>query len=994
MTFYSWQSASGGDFNTASNWHNGPETDIPGAGDDVFINVVGTITTAGQSVNSLQLGSNSTMTGGLSATTINGGGTLDGGIYNATTVSQMVFAGGKLTADTVDGGDLTGGKVRAGTLKNFNIDGAEVKADEIANAGGKIVGGSLDISALVLQDSSSLLTTGGSVTADTFELVGTGPGLNGMDVAAGTVTVVGAATFVGSQAFLNVGKDTISFSGVTGGRLNLQGGFTLTALTGGSPNSLTTWTGGMTTVAGAVLVDMVNAHVQNSGLVVDGGTMRSTGTMTLGQTAQGDLNVLDSGKASVNTLVAGDGAGASGDIVVTGDGSTLTVKKSITVGEKGVGSLNANNGGNVDAGEVVVAGEGAPTGGNKDDTTGFHTQHISSISVGTGSDMTFDALTLGEAGYAQASVIGILTVTGDSTVAEEEDSEGRAFVNGGSWETEGSLTVGSAGKARVDVGANGVLLADGDLTLGEEKGGSGQIVLGDGTAGDGPGKLTVGGDLTIGGGGTGTLLSDLSTVVLGGGKITLGEEKGSKGTLTLHGGSLTTRGEIVVGEAGTGTVIFNQGARLEAATGNHAADLTLGEKFGGTGTATFDGKGTVATVADIEDGVLGKGSLKITNGAKLTAASADLATQVNTNANGVTIDTAGTFIVNGDLSVGEQGFGTLSIKGSGQAVVSGEVAVAEDEGSIGSATISGAVTRNGKTTASGLAYGTLSVGEGGSGTLTISKGAEVAQIKGGEGAVEIGAEKGATGKLTLMDKGSSLAGESLSVGGTEEKAGGKGSLSVSGEAEATFNAATIWKSGSVALNGGTLHLTGAVEGNGAIMIGKAGTLILDGEDKSVGIGFAAGSTGATLALADADLLHATVKGFAEGDSIAIGGLDAQAAIKVAAKGANTVVTILDHGKQEGSLTLAGHYGKADLDLSAAGVLTTTGAKSVAEADPQAALSETVKHVNPDADGADNASHFFRHASDHASETGMTASHDALVIDLMHEANLSDTEFLF
>jgi len=1007
--------------------------------------------------------------GALTAVTMNAG-TLAGGEVDAGTLSNFNITGADVTADSIGGFgggisdgslgvdalvltqnidlEITGGTVTVTTLDISGTDGTDevdiggsgtmtvTGSASIASDWGSITvhaGGTLDfqrgftLTADGIDFEGSLVASGGTVTAEgpvIVDMADSHDNGSGLLVEGGTMTFTDAVTIGQTQE----GDLDIS----DGGKVSVK-----------------------TLVAGE--------HEDSSGDIDVRGkdsTLTATGTVTLGARGGGSLSMEESGAAHFHALVIGTESDGDGSVSMYA-GTALTVTKTITIGEKGMGSVGVYGGAKFNGGDVIVAGKGAPVDesgdGPKDPDTGFHTEISGSMSVETGSKMTIDALTLGEVGYAEAlidggtltvkgeSIIakeetsegqilvndgtwdarsgltvasagkarvdvetgGTLTVTGDGTLADEQGSDGQAFVDGGDWEEHGDLTVGSAGKARVAVGDGGVLAVDGDLTLGEAEGGSGQIALGDGSAGEGPGELTIGGDLTIGGSGSGTLVSDLSTLRMNGATITLGEQKASKGTLILHGGALAFGGKIVVGDAGKGTLIFNQSATLDAAPGNHMADLTLGEQVGATGTVVFDGKDTTATIGSLEDGALGKGSLKITGGATLTAVSADLATRVITNANGVTVDSSSTFIVTTDLSVGEKGVGTLSVKGAGQATVSGGVTIGEKAGSIGSATISGAVTdpKTHETTSSGLAYGTLTVGEAGSGTLNIDKQAVVVQNKGGDGSVEIAADKGSIGKATVTDKGSSLTGDSLAVGGTEEKAGGKGSLSVSSDAQATFNTVTIWKSGGLTLNGGTLHVTSDIVGNGAITIGKAGTLILNGEDKTVGISFAASSKGAELDLASADLLHAAVKGFAQGDSIAIDGLDNQAAISVATKGANTVVTITDHGKDAGSLTFAGHYAKGTMHLSASGVLTTTAkqassAKADATGDPSdgASGSDRLHHATgsevldaspygemPDGEAETGHGHLF------PGKNGGDLRHDSdsgLVADMMHFATLA------
>lgn len=796
MATYSWVKDGGGNWSDPGSWHYPDDDDhsIPGASDEAIIDVEGTIVTNGQSIDLLTLNSKNTiLTGGLTAEEVDGPGTLNGGDYNIKIGGGITFAGGTLTGGTlyagseisggtadlnglravkVSGGSVTaddvsrstlsGGTVHTTKLTDSEVSGADVTADHLdGNIG--VSGGNLRTVALVLEDDATLVTRGGTVTADTLKMTDGDSGLLELAVFAGKVTISGAASFTGSRGLMQVGHDDSSSSdNLTGGTLNLKNGFELIALDGGSGNALQTLAGATTAIDGAVLVDMSNGLSGNTGLLANGGTMDLTGTVTLGKTAEGNIQVLDGGTAHVDTVVAGVQAGSSGFIIVGGkfsqlsatgavtlgvegygflrlnDGAatlrtlvlgadtggtggvsvqdgTVEVTNTIVVGGKGNGSVSAILGGHFLAGDVVVAGSGSPTGGPRDVATGFHTQVSGHLTVSNGSEMRIDALTLGYAGYAQASVAdGTLSVDHATILARRKGSEAQVSIaGGGDWQAHGDMTVGAAGKARITIDG-GTLHAGKDLTLGASRGSSGEIDLAPGNKTE-HANLILGGDLTVGAGGAGFFDLDHSSVTMKHSAIMVGETAGSKGTLKLH---------------------------------------------------------------------------------------------------------------------------SISV----------------------------------------------------------------------------------------------LTGDSLAIGGTEHSAGGKGNLSITSGSKATFDDVTIWKSGSATLTGGTLHITDDLDGNGTITLGKAGTLILDGGDRNVGVSFAASSKGAELDLADPSQFHAAIKGFAKGDRIAMDGLDEHARLSVAIKGANTIVTIHDHGTAD-SLTLAGHYGKSAFHLSASGVLTTTAAaRSIAKAD--------------------------------------------------------------
>lgn len=352
MTSWRWQNGSG-DFDDTDHWTDGSPDDkgFPGAGDDAVIDSDVTVTADGQTVKTLTLDDGATVTGGLSASTIQGiglSGSLNGGVFTATTVQSVTFAGGTLNATTINAGTLAGGHVDAGTLSNFNISGAHVHADSIGGFGGWISDGSLDVDAFVLKKDMDLEIDGGTVTAATFSVVGNSRSA-GMDMGGGTMTVAGAASLIGDWGDILVNE---------GATLELQGGFKLTASRNSFEGNLAA-KGGEIVTDGRAVVDMAHSHQQGGGLLVDGGTMKFTGTLTLGQKQQGDLDVQDFGKVSAFNLVAGSAAHASGDIDV--NGSALSSIGTVTLGVKGQGSLSLEQGSAANLKNLVL---GAETGGS------------------------------------------------------------------------------------------------------------------------------------------------------------------------------------------------------------------------------------------------------------------------------------------------------------------------------------------------------------------------------------------------------------------------------------------------------------------------------------------------------------------------------------------------------------------------------------------------------------------------------------------------------
>ncbi|MGH7058889.1 MAG: beta strand repeat-containing protein, partial [Stellaceae bacterium] len=454
------------------------------------------------------------------------------------------------------------------------------------------------------------------------------------------------------------------------------------------------------------------------------------------------------------------------------------------------------------------------------------------LAIGTGE------VKIGDAGTGALTVQNgaiLDAAANDVTAADEEKSTGTLTVTGTASELmAGTLTLASAGTGALTVSIGASLSVANDFILGEEAAGKGTATITD--AGS---RLSVAGDTTIGGGGKGTLVGDGAALDLGNGQVTLGEEANSKGILTINGGTLALLGELLIGDAGSGTVLFGLGAKLAPGGGSKTPDITLAEKVGATGSLTIAGSGSSVSAAALEVGALGKATVSIGTSGKLLALSADIATAASTNNNSVSVNTAGVFSVTTDLSVGENGFGTLNIKGAGQVAAAGEVSLGEGVGAIGSVTVSGSVTNTTthKTTASGLGFGdVLEIGGAGSGLLFIQQGALVAPVPAGKGVVEIAAEKGSTGKVTLSDAGSTLKGSELAVGGTAATIGGAGNLSIGAGSIASFATATIWSTGNLS-DAGTLTLAGAIGGNGALTIASGGVLNLAGTGvKTISVG--------------------------------------------------------------------------------------------------------------------------------------------------------------
>jgi hypothetical protein len=264
----------------------------------------------------------------------------------------------------------------------------------------------------------------------------------------------------------------------------------------------------------------------------------------------------------------------------------------------------------------------------------------------------------------------------------------------------------SGGHVMVDYGAND------DLRIGFDAGGTGVYNLSNG-------ELEVGDSMTIGHFGSGRF-NMTGGFVSKAGFITIGNNPGSAGTFTMSAGVVTQSfGDLEIGDEATG-VFQISGGTFNVAPGRF---LSLGNRRGGSGTATISGTAVVnapevtvggnldavqngtATIQgigvlninggelndddDLLVGHLGKGTVNMTAG---------LISHSGWIVLGDEVGSAGTFNMSGgtinqsfgELQIGDAATGRYNQSG-GTVNISGAVLVANQPGSNGVATISGGV---------------------------------------------------------------------------------------------------------------------------------------------------------------------------------------------------------------------------------------------------------------------------------------------------------------
>ncbi|WP_136622784.1 autotransporter domain-containing protein, partial [Mesorhizobium sp. 10.2.3] len=431
-------------------------------------------------------------------------------------------------------------------------------------------------------------------------------------------------------------------------------------------------------------------------------------------------------------------------------------------------------------------------------------------------------------------------------------STGTATVDGAgsTWTNSGNLVVGYGGTGTLTIQNGGKASNSGLGFLGYNSGSTGTVAVdGAGSSWTSSNTLHVGyngtGTLTIQNGGkvstttshlgvnagsTGTL-----TIQSGGNMSTtggfLGYNSGSTGTATVDGAgsSWTNSGDLYVGNGGSGTLTIQNGGKVSNVTG------ILGINAGSTGTATVDGAGSSWTNSgDLGVGTSGTGTLTIKNGGKASNVGNGLLAYNSGSTGTVAVDGAGSSWTNsGSLYVGRGGTGTLTIQNGGK-VSAANGYLGANAGSTGTATVVGA---DSAWTNSGSLY----VGNRGAGTLTIQNGGKVSNLGNGF----LGYKVGSTGTVTVDGVGSSwINSGDLYVGDS-----GTGTLTIENGGKVS-NAGIGWIGTDVGSTGtATVDGAGSVWNSAGLVVGSGGTGTLTiqngGKVSSVSswIGLVPGSTG-------------------------------------------------------------------------------------------------------------------------------------------------------
>ena len=828
--------------------------------------------------------------------------------------------------------------------------------------------------------SDDAIIAAGAVTDALYVVLGTSL------TATGSLTLTGSTTTLTGSEGVNVGNSGAGSLLISNGAVFSNTGYN----SAGGSSGIYATIGSNAGSVGEVLVtgagsqwnsssnSLVVGNTGNGTLVVaSSGEVSSTYSMAVGQLSgsSGLLTLQTGGTASfATTLVVGNQAGSSGTINVyagsqlisTGVPSALNSYVELGENANATGTLNVSGAG----AEANLNGNGLFVGYLGDGT--LNITNGGEVLTGTGNSSQIAALAIATRGGSEGTVVvdgsgstltsvgfgyigrggsGKLTVS-DSAVVTVGDGADRFDIGGGG-ASSGTTQTGGDGDLRVT--SNGVFDAVENLIVGNN-GDTGEVEIDDGGAVEAGGQIGIAeGSATYGSGsGTvivgpgGSLKAGLTAGDVPSGKaaIYVGDYGTGVGTLTVEGtNALVDAGgyRISIGSGSsstsgsTGYMTVSQGATARSgSTGTTYAALQVGSGAPSEGTLTIADAGSTFTAAgEAIVGVNGKGHVLIESGGALTtgstsssASSGFIIADIAGSEGDVTVTDTGSKLTNtGSFIVGDAAVGSMLIENGAAVTTSGSTG---DGADIALAAGSGGshvnVTGTGSTWS---VSGSLEIGVGDTGSLTIADGGQVTADN-----VDVGAASGQTGNLilTASDAPTSNAAttiltvnNNLNVGttgygnlflgantaiavtndfnvGVDGTVSGSGLIdpavtTISGSYTATgtldSKQVIVTSTGTIAPTGGTLTITGTVDGTGAINIGSGDGLVLDGATNAqAGDALTLTFTGAnaTLDVKDASAFDITVNGYVSTDTVAVYGISGQPAPTYTYQNNDTILT--------------------------------------------------------------------------------------------------------
>ncbi len=713
-------------------------------------------------------------TGGNAAVGSSGTGTLNveagadvdvGNILNigleAGSTGTTTVTGVGSTLDTID--DLNVGSSGNGTLNI--LDGATVRTG-ILSAIGSQAGSTGEVT--VSGAGSHWETDYAFLEPGTVIIIN-----SGLDVGAfgdGTLNIEDGGRVSSGIAVIAAGEDSVGTATVTGAgsRWNIPNRF---QVGGGGNGTLTIEDGGVVNSGGESYVgSFAEGEVTVTGA---GSEWNHNATLAFGFAGSGTVTVEDGGEMTNDGVTSlGFFPDSAGMVTITGAGSRWENNDNVSVGIFGSGTIDIDDGG-VAALQGLgiaadVAGVGVVTVRDANSQLRIRDNLVVGGSVfdnSSGGDGTLNIESGGRVRLNDTDTVSnleALDISGDgpmpmdgvtmtvfsggtvnnyasAVVGSNPGEYGTAIVtgSGATWNNGGTLTVGFLGTGTLAIEDGGVVTSvDGKL---------GEFVVGSGNAtvtGAGS-RWDLSGELEVGLAGTGTL------TIESGGRVSVGDAAAP-----------ATSGSLVISDAdsGSGGVTVLSGGQIN----NTAGRTVIADAQGEFGNVSFSGSGAQLNQGFPDDVIVGRGgagTLDLQDGAAATAGSFILG-ELSTGHG--TMNVQGNAVVNSnvDIVVGQAGVGVLNVDSAQLANPFGFSVIGAAPGSEGTATVAGEG-------ATWSMFGSLTVGNSGTGTLNIENGGVVSgSLAGG-----IGAQPSGVGTVTVTGGGSRW---NMFAGGSPFFVGGSG----------------------------------------------------------------------------------------------------------------------------------------------------------------------------------------------------------------------------
>jgi autotransporter family porin len=675
------------------------------------------------------------------------------------------------------------------------------------------------------------ITNGGTLTSTGFSSVANNFGQTG--VVSGSVTINGPGSSWsitrdlangGGQAFLGIAPATNGHANVTisnGGNLTITGsratpatdnsipGFNMSAAAGAT-STMTVTSGGSVRIGG------------DSGVITVGGSsfVSSAGSSaTLNISGGGTIS--GTGPNGLYFMAIGQNLG-TGIVNVSGAGSQLLLA--------GVGGQNTQGGDGV--GALLMVGRERNGGGGGNGT----------LNVSNGGSVVISDNGLVSSPFTTGLRIGNTNSVGAATVS----GPGSSIVVSGGSEASPRVLIGDGGIGQMTI-SNGA-------SVSVQSPGQRNFIVGNASTGSGTLTVTNGGVINASrfavadvAGATGVATINSSTITLDGpvfvngfngpsvgAGVRVGRGEGANGVLSLQNGATININNSIAGAAvnlggtgalaaGTGTLNMSGGSSINFTGSATGASLEVGSTTGGTGIMAMTGTSVVnmgatgrALVANAAGSV---GSLTVEGGSVINANVIGIGGNSDTLGGGIgsaVVTGVGSKLnasgANGFISVGHGGTGSLT------------------------------VTNQGLVSATVLAVGR---GNGGVGTLTVNNGQLnlTGQQSDGTGARLVVGVLGGTGTATIANSivditNPGTGGAAIYLGGTPLNPSGTGTLNVTGS-QINVNAAPGLATVNIGQNGtGTATLSSSTLNIGSQISDTAparnGSLIVAAQPGSVG----------------------------------------------------------------------------------------------------------------------------------------------------------------